>query len=67
VEKEKKFACPCHGSGFDITGNVISPPAPRALDIYGLYIENNKVKVNTGKRSKRNTFDKGQVVYAAKK
>lgn len=25
------FACPCHGSGFDIHGNVTHPPAPRPL------------------------------------
>ena len=41
IEKEMKFACPCHGSAFDITGNVIEAPAPRALDIYPIAIENN--------------------------
>ncbi|MBT9259331.1 MAG: Rieske (2Fe-2S) protein [Clostridiales bacterium] len=26
-----QFACPCHGSTFDIYGNVTHPPAPRPL------------------------------------
>ncbi len=29
---EKRFQCPCHGSQFDIEGNVIGGPAPRPLD-----------------------------------
>ena len=65
-EKEKKFVCPCHASAFDIRGAVISPPAPRALDVYHLYIENNIVKVDTGKRVKRSGFRTDQVVYAKK-
>jgi len=65
-DKEKKFICPCHSSAFDITGEVINPPAPRALDIYPLYIENNIVKVDTGKRIKRSSFNIAQVVYVKK-
>jgi cytochrome b6-f complex iron-sulfur subunit len=63
LDKEKKFVCPCHASAFDISGEVISPPAPRALDVYHLYIENNIVKVDTGKRIKRGEFRADQVVY----
>ena len=63
VEKEMKFTCPCHGSAFDITGNVIDSPAPRALDMYALTIENNLIKVDTHKPIKRNTFQVQQVVY----
>jgi len=62
-DKEKKFVCPCHASSFDIRGEVVSPPAPRALDIYRLYIENNIVKVDTGKRIKRGEFRTDQAVY----
>ena len=67
VEKEMKFACPCHGSAFDITGNVIEAPAPRALDIYPITIENKMIKVDTRKSIKRITFRAEQVVYPKKK
>jgi cytochrome b6-f complex iron-sulfur subunit len=63
VEKEKKFLCPCHASAFDRTGNVISAPAPRALDIFPVSIENNIVKVETGKRIKRSGFEPKQATY----
>jgi len=67
VEKENKFVCPCHASAFDITGNVINAPAPRALDIYAVYIENDIVKVDTGKRLKRGEFKIEQVRYPKQK
>jgi cytochrome b6-f complex iron-sulfur subunit len=64
VEEEKRFACPCHGSTFDITGNVTQAPAPRALDLFPVVIENNVVKVDTVKRIKRSAFEAAQVKYA---
>ena len=67
IEKEMKFACPCHGSAFDITGSVIEAPAPRALDIYPITIENNIIKVDTRELIKRNSFRVEQVVYPQKK
>ena len=67
IEKEMKFACPCHGSAFDIIGNVIDAPAPRALDIYPITIENKIVKVDTRKPIKRSTFSVEQVTYSKKK
>jgi cytochrome b6-f complex iron-sulfur subunit len=66
VEKEKNFVCPCHASTFDIRGNVINSPAPRALDIYRIVIENNVVKVNTSNPIRRTEFRKEQVVYPKK-
>jgi len=66
VEKEKKFLCPCHASAYDITGNVISSPATRSLDIFPMVIENSVVRVDTRKRIKRNGFDPKQVVYPSK-
>jgi cytochrome b6-f complex iron-sulfur subunit len=67
VEKEMRFACPCHASAFDITGDVIHPPAPRPLDIYPIFIENNVVKVDTSKPQKRSYFRTEQVTYPEKK
>ena len=58
------FICPCHASTFDITGNVMSPPAPRALDLHPVRIENGIVKVDTSKTLKRKSFDADQAVFA---
>ena len=62
-DEKKRFDCPCHSSSFDIRGNVIRAPAPRALDTFPIHIENNRVKVNTGKRIKRSAYRKDQAVY----
>jgi len=43
---EHKFICPCHGSTFDIEGEVLTPPATRGLNSYPLYIENGIIRVN---------------------
>jgi Rieske Fe-S protein len=66
-EKEKKFICPCHASAFDITGSVLRPPAPRALDIFAVSIRNNVVKIDTSRRIKRGEFRADQVAYPKKK
>jgi cytochrome b6-f complex iron-sulfur subunit len=66
LDKAQKFACPCHGSAFDIRGEVASAPAPRALDIFPLIIENRMVKVDTSKPIKRSGFRPEQVVYPKK-
>ncbi len=63
VSGENKFICPCHSSEFDIRGEVINPPAPRALDLYPVTIENNVLKVDTGKLTKRSEFSTDQVTY----
>jgi cytochrome b6-f complex iron-sulfur subunit len=67
VEKEKKFLCPCHASAFDITGELISTPAPRALDAFPVAIEKDMVKVDTSRRIKRSGFAPEQLVYPGKK
>lgn len=36
LEGEQKFKCPCHGSGFYITGVNFEGPAPRPLERVGL-------------------------------
>ena len=65
-DKEKRFACPCHGSSFDIAGRVITSPAPRPLDFYPVYIENNIVIVDISESLKRDRFLQEQVVYDKK-
>jgi len=59
-----RFACPCHASVFDITGQVLSPPAPRPLDFYAIRIENGVVKVDTRRRLQRTAFDPSQVTVS---
>jgi cytochrome b6-f complex iron-sulfur subunit len=59
-----EFDCPCHASSFNQKGEVISPPAPRALDTYPLKIEGGLIKADLGGSEKRNNFNKSQLVYA---
>ena len=63
VSDEKRFVCPCHSSVFDINGDVIDPPAPRAMDLFAVRIENDIVSVDTSRRTKRTAFDPEQAVY----
>lgn len=45
------FQCPCHGSRFDIEGNVIRGAAPRPLDWYEVTLaENGEIRVNTKRK-----------------
>jgi len=59
-----QFDCPCHASSFNMTGEVLSPPAPRTLDIYTLKIEGGLIKADLSKVTKRSNFNKSQLVYA---
>jgi cytochrome b6-f complex iron-sulfur subunit len=61
---KNRFICPCHASEFAMNGNVINPPAPRALDYYPVIIEKGVVKVDTSKPMKRKEFEKEQETYA---
>jgi cytochrome b6-f complex iron-sulfur subunit len=64
VADQERFACPCHASVFDVRGEVLSPPAPRPLDLFPVRIENGIVKVDTTVPVKRATFESSQVVRA---
>jgi len=61
VAGEGRFICPCHASSFDLHGEVLSPPAPRALDLHPVRIENGVVKVDTGTTVTRDAFSSSQV------
>jgi cytochrome b6-f complex iron-sulfur subunit len=61
IADERRFACPCHASVFDIRGDVLGPPAPRALDLFAVRIENGIVKVDTSRPIRRDSFEPGQV------
>jgi len=61
VEEERRFACPCHASLFDIRGEVLGPPATRALDLFPVRIENGIVKVDTSEPVRRAAFEPSQV------
>ena len=43
--EEQRFKCPCHASVFDIDGNVVAGPAPRALDTLDAKVEDGKALV----------------------
>ena len=58
------FLCPCHASAFNKLGEVLSPPAVRALDIFPIKIENGEIKVDTNNPIKRKVYDKSQLTYA---
>ena len=61
---EQRFSCPCHGSSFDIRGDVLSAPATRALDRFAVKIDNGVVKVDTSRPIRRAVFEVEQVARA---
>ena len=62
-QPDNQFMCPCHASAFDAKGDVLNPPAPRALDLFPVIIEDGLVKVDTGTIIQRDRFDPSQTVY----
>ena len=63
-EDNNQFDCPCHASSFNMKGEVLSPPAPRTLDSYPIRIEGGMIKADLSKVTKRNSYNKSQLVYA---
>jgi cytochrome b6-f complex iron-sulfur subunit len=59
-EEERRFVCPCHGSAFSLTGEVLTGPAPRPLDTFPVRIENGIVKVDISSPRKRDRFSPEQ-------
>ena len=58
-----QFVCPCHGSAFDLDGDVQNAPAPRALDIFEITLEDGNILVNTGKVIERQKTNPANIVY----
>jgi cytochrome b6-f complex iron-sulfur subunit len=51
LERENKFKCPCHGSGFYITGINFEGPAPRPLERWGISLgDDGQVVVDKSKK-----------------
>ncbi|NCN95362.1 MAG: ubiquinol-cytochrome c reductase iron-sulfur subunit [Bdellovibrionales bacterium] len=50
LQSEKKFKCPCHGSGFRPTGMNFEGPAPRPLERYSIALdETGNLKIDKSK------------------
>jgi cytochrome b6-f complex iron-sulfur subunit len=51
LEREEKFKCPCHGSGFKITGVNFEGPAPRPLERWAIMLgEDGQIVVDKSKK-----------------
>ncbi len=46
LDGEQKFKCPCHGSGFYITGVNFEGPAPRPLERHGIRVAEGMLEVD---------------------
>ncbi len=58
LENEKKFKCPCHGSGFKISGVNFEGPAPRPLERFAVKrTEDNQLVVDKSQKFQK---EKGQ-------
>jgi cytochrome b6-f complex iron-sulfur subunit len=58
LEREQKFKCPCHGSGFYITGINFEGPAPRPLERWAVAVgEDGQLVVD---KSRKFQFERGE-------
>ena len=47
-ESSGRFECPCHGSAFNVKGEVLGGPSPRGMDSFALEIGEEGIVVDTG-------------------
>ena len=58
LEAEKKFKCPCHGSGFRSSGMNFEGPAPRPLERFRIFLANDgQIVVD---KNKKFNYEKGE-------
>ncbi len=58
-----QFLCPCHSSIFNLKGEVLRRPAPRALDYLAVKLEQGQVRVDLSSRARRQTFKNEQTTH----
>jgi cytochrome b6-f complex iron-sulfur subunit len=60
LEGDRKFKCPCHGSGFYITGVNFEGPAPRPLERFSVRLaDDGQVLVDKGRKFQKELGDWG--------
>lgn len=58
LSAERKFKCPCHGSGFYVDGVNFEGPAPRPLERYRILLgDDGQIKIDKSRRFQK---EKGQ-------
>ncbi len=58
LENERKFKCPCHGSGYKISGINFEGPAPRPLERFRIALaEDGQIRIDKTKKFQQ---EKGQ-------
>ena len=58
------FRCPCHGSTYNRTGQIVFGPAPRPMDYMRMSAEGGRLFVDTGAIRKRDAWDPAQAFKA---
>lgn len=50
LPNDRKFKCPCHGSGFKQNGTNFEGPAPRPLERFKIYLDGDQVIVDRSRK-----------------